>query len=138
MIKLKSYILVIIQFYCILFLAQNASNIYHNISTITPVLGGSAILAWSMWEMKRSKLQIFPDVQRGAVLVKSGPYKYIRHPMYTGVIFISLGLLISNITFLGLFFFIILLIDLAIKFHYEEKLLTQHFAEYKQYQKHTK
>lgn len=136
--KQLSYSLVIIQFYCILYLAQNAANIYHDASTLIPVISGMIILLWAVWEMKKSKLQIFPDVERDATLIKTGPYKLIRHPMYTGVILLCLGLLISNITIGGIFFFIILLIDLVAKLHYEEKLLIKHFAEYTNYRKKTK
>ncbi len=136
--KQLSYLLVIIQFYCILYLAQNAANIYYSFSTLIPVIIGMVILALAVWEMRKSKLQVFPDVEKNATLIKTGPYKMIRHPMYTGVILICLGLLISNITIGGIFFFIILLIDLVIKLHYEERLLLKHFPMYKSYRKKTK
>lgn len=136
--KQLSYLLVIIQFYCILYLAQNAANIYHDSSTLIPVVLGMIILLWAVWEMKKSKLQIFPDVEKGATLIKTGPYKWIRHPMYTGVILICLGLLLSNITLGGIFFFIVLIIDLLFKLRYEEKLLANHFSDYANYRKKTK
>ena len=54
----------------------------------------------------------FPKPVEGAVLVDSGPYRYVRHPMYTGIVVFILGVglayanptvLTSSLTFLVFF-----------------------------------
>ena len=42
---------------------------------------------WSVWEMANlGKYNIFPEVPNNATLVTSGPYAFIRHPMYASLI----------------------------------------------------
>lgn len=86
--------------------------------------------------MKRSnKFNIPPDVREGSKLVKTGIYKYIRHPMYTAVLLYFIPALIHHFTWLRLGYFGILLVTLLLKINYEEKLLKQAFVEYAQYKK---
>jgi protein-S-isoprenylcysteine O-methyltransferase Ste14 len=72
-------------------------------------------------------------------LVTSGIYKHIRHPQYTGLLLLSLGMLIEWATLPMLIMFpvmIIMYVRLAKK---EEKDLLREFGEdYKRYVKSTK
>jgi len=78
--------------------------------------------------------------QKGQVVVKKGPYKYIRHPSYTGalLIFIGLGLAFQS---WGAVFILILLFSVAYgyRMHVEEKTLISELGEeYIEYKKSTK
>ena len=78
-------------------------------------------------------LSPFPSPLPGSKLIENGIYKYIRHPIYTGIILAFFGfafisdsgfrLLISTVLFL-LFYF---------KTIYEEKRLIEMFPDYSQY-----
>src|SRR6266513_4147084 len=46
----------------------------------------------------RGAIQIAPEPKRGAQLVESGVYKYLRHPIYTGIISCVLGRLLRQPT----------------------------------------
>ncbi len=92
---------------------------------------------WAFWEMRKSKLQATPDVAQGSRLIKSGPYQLIRHPMYTGLLLITISVLISYFSPLRLIAAVILTVDLLIKIQYEEKLLNKYFKEYGRYSEHT-
>lgn len=77
-------------------------------------------------------------IKTGHELVQSGPYRYIRHPLYTAsiMIFTGYGLLLANwlIPVLGSLTFVLLLIRLP----REEENLINHFGEaYKAYMKMT-
>lgn len=93
---------------------------------------------WSIWTMRVSTFQITPDVAPESVLVTNGAYSYIRHPMYTALLIVAVGLLLNFFTPLRLIAVGILFINLLIKVHYEESLLSKHFKEYREYQKKTK
>jgi protein-S-isoprenylcysteine O-methyltransferase Ste14 len=114
-----------------------------------PVLGSQAyILAleifsvglggWAIYVMRVSKLNIFPDVLKGAELIEQGPYSLIRHPMYLAVLLFVLTLLLESITILRAVIFFVLLADLLIKIKHEEKLMRLKFASYSAYCKRTK
>jgi protein-S-isoprenylcysteine O-methyltransferase Ste14 len=74
-------------------------------------------------------------VRVGHLLVKDGPYRFVRHPGYTGFIIMALGLAIGFSSLIGLLAIPILLIPgLAYRMGAEEKLLAEHFGdEYRQY-----
>jgi protein-S-isoprenylcysteine O-methyltransferase Ste14 len=73
-------------------------------------------------------------------LVKTGIHKYIRHPMYTGLFLLVVGLLMAMQSYIGLIVAIATLIPLGIyRISVEEKLLKKRFGEeYAEYAKSTK
>jgi len=73
-------------------------------------------------------------------LVKNGPYKYIRHPSYTGSLLSFLGLGISFNNWVSLLvIFLPVSASFIYRIHVEEKLMLQQFgSEYNEYQKDTK
>lgn len=103
----------------------------------TVFTAGGLLGVWSFWEMRKSKLQATPDVAPGSKLIKSGPYRFIRHPMYTGLLIITISILLSYFSPLRLFAAVILTVDLLAKIRYEEKLLNKYFKEYSLYSKST-
>ena len=99
---------------------------------------GLVIILWARVVLG-SNWSIITTLKEKHKLVKRGPYKYVRHPMYSGFIllFLGIGLWINSI--------ISYLIVVALSFSCwlsgkrEEKLLTEHFGkEYIEYKKHTK
>lgn len=70
----------------------------------------------------------------GQRLVRSGPYKYIRNPIYTGIIFGFFGTFITFGTMASLVGFIIILLIYIIKINNEQKFLMKEFGEeYRKY-----
>ena len=98
---------------------------------------GITLGCWAVLSMKPDNLNIFPDLKTNARLVKKGPYKLIRHPMYLTIVLTLSPLLITEFSLLRLFIFVVLLIDLILKLNYEEKLLKTAFTDYQEYQKKT-
>jgi protein-S-isoprenylcysteine O-methyltransferase Ste14 len=78
-------------------------------------------------------------IQEKHKLIKNGPYKKIRHPIYSGVLIMMLGssIIIGNLfDFIWIFF---CFFGLYRKSKQEEKLLTKEFGEeYEQYKKESK
>lgn len=67
-------------------------------------------------------------------IVTTGPYRYVRHPMYSGATLYFLGIPLLLGSWHGLFFTFFLTILLIIRAMLEEKALTEEFSNsYKEY-----
>lgn len=72
-------------------------------------------------------------------LIDNGPYYYIRHPIYSGLLIMYLGTALAVGRLGSLVGFIILGIGFWFKLRHEEVLLTKHFGKkYIEYSKKTK
>jgi protein-S-isoprenylcysteine O-methyltransferase Ste14 len=80
-------------------------------------------------------VQIHKDHQ----LIKAGPYRYIRHPAYLGILILALGDGIALANWISLLLCIVLpTIGIIQRIKVEEKELYHHFGEqYQDYQKST-
>ena len=136
--KFYSYLLVLLQLILIFFIITY--SFFRNLGFIQITLINLGIILglWSIIVMKKSKIRAIPDVAKEAKLIKNGPYKYIRHPMYASVLTACLGFLLTNIYSMTILFYTLLIIVLNIKIAYEESLLVKTFPKYKSYTKKTK
>lgn len=102
------------------------------IAALAILLGLAAMLA-----MTKPTLTVMPEVARGAELSTNGPYKYIRHPMYSALMLLGLAMLVQDFTYVRLGVYMALVILLIFKSRYEERLLAAHYRTYAAYQKKT-
>lgn len=92
---------------------------------------------WAIVSMK-FRFNILPEPLDNTRLVVTGPYKIVRHPMYTTLFFFTLTLILNYFTLMRLAVWIVLLVVLIIKSGIEERLLIKEFREYSEYKKNTK
>jgi protein-S-isoprenylcysteine O-methyltransferase Ste14 len=62
-------------------------------------------------------------------LIERGPYRFVRHPIYTGVLLMVLGTVTLSGRMVGLIVLGISIAGLSVKARREERLLTKHFPE---------
>jgi len=62
-------------------------------------------------------------------LIMSGPYAYVRHPIYSSLILFVLGIVIYYGRLGGIIFLVLFIAGAWFKAYKEEKLLTSHFGE---------
>ena len=99
----------------------------------------SALLGlWSFYNLGSDIYSPFPEPRKNHKIIQKGPYKYIRHPMYTSVILIGLFLFISEPSFTGFIVLMLLMYVTDEKAKLEEELLAKLHEEYKDYQVKTK
>ena len=73
-------------------------------------------------------------VKEGHELIRSGPYTYVRHPIYTGLITAVLGTAISSGTVRAALGLVIITLSLVRKLHTEEAFMRDTFpGEYQRY-----
>jgi protein-S-isoprenylcysteine O-methyltransferase Ste14 len=142
--RLKGNLLVLGQFILIalLILVPNSglntgvfSTFLVGLSLISMFLG-FVILALSAIALGKS-LTAHPMPSKNAVLVTDGLYKFVKHPIYSGLILASFGLTIAGGFFPHVIFFVALVLLLNYKASFEEKLLASTYAGYAEYSKKT-
>lgn len=133
----KSVVLVTLQFTLIGLLLLSTAGF--TISAIALILLTASVLlvAWSIFAMRQSKLRISPVPADKAILITSGPYRFIRHPMYTAVLVGAAGLLCGYFNWIRLGMAITLALVLIIKLFWEEKMLAEKFSDYTAYKINT-
>lgn len=135
---IKSLVLVALQFMIIFWLVIGSSISSLSFLSIGFIGLALVLLLWAVFIMQKSKLRIFPEPSTQATLIIDGPYRYIRHPMYTSILLGVCGLLIDDFTLFRLGLSLALTIVLIFKLNWEEKLLSDKFDAYSQYMKFTK
>jgi protein-S-isoprenylcysteine O-methyltransferase Ste14 len=137
-VTFKSYTLVFIQFAMLLMFALTGPWFARGVLWLLLEGLGGLLGAWGVWTMRIDNFNIRPEVKATSRLVRNGPYRWIRHPMYSAVLLVTLGLLLDRFSLWRLLCWVILLVDLVIKLYYEERLLTAHFDDYATYCRQTK
>lgn len=132
----KSIVYVVLQFTATVFLMLTGSIIPANIYFLIAEIIFVCAMILSM-KYHGFRINVFPDPGKNQVLITSGPYRYVRHPMYTSVIFITLIWILNEFSVIRLIVWIILVAVLHFKSEYEEKLLCEHFDEYRNYKLQT-
>ena len=133
----KSEILVGMQMVCIFILLVRIPFFHSDLWALLVSFAGFLLGLWAIVTMKLDNISVRPDVKQNARLVTGGPYKVIRHPMYSAVLLAFSPFVIDQPSTLLLIVLITLLITLLIKMNYEEKLLRNYFEEYSIYSKHS-
>jgi protein-S-isoprenylcysteine O-methyltransferase Ste14 len=88
------------------------------------------IAVWAVLVFRRTKINVFPYLRPGSRLVRTGPYRYVRHPMYTSVLLFGLSYFIDSPNLLYFSYFTGLLVVVLLKIKFEEKQLANHFDNY--------
>lgn len=94
---------------------------------------GALLLAATLWYNRPGNFRVLPEPKSDGRLVTAGPYRLIRHPMYTGLLLLLLAAALSygrwpNWLGLGL-----TALALALKAGREERLLASRFPAYRDY-----
>ena len=83
-------------------------------------------------------LSPFPRPIKNSNLITTGIYRFVRHPMYYSLIFISFGVFITKLSIYYLFLSISLVLIIKFKIALEEQYLNNKFKNYKLYKNEVK
>ena len=98
---------------------------------------GLALGLWAIVTMGRFT-NISPRLKDNAPLRTNGPYKFIRHPMYSALLIFCGAYLVDNFNSYTISLWLALFFVLACKVYYEEQILRDRFTDYESYSKTTK
>lgn len=102
---------------------------------------GIAALALFLWSLSHNRMHNIgasPIPVKGNRLIQTGPYRFIRHPMYLAALIFGIAPIFFYAEPWRLALYLGLGIVLHFKANYEERLLLQRHPEYADYQKGSK
>jgi protein-S-isoprenylcysteine O-methyltransferase Ste14 len=131
-------IYVIAQFILLAFIAWPIASLKLSMLGLLLILCAMLIALSALITNRPGNFNVRPDPKLSGTLIVHGPYRYIRHPMYTSLFFGGLGILFFQFSEYKLIAWFLLIITLCLKARYEEKALSLHHPEYLCYQQRSK
>jgi Putative protein-S-isoprenylcysteine methyltransferase len=114
------------------------STLLMDLGAIAIVLIGLFIFIWARRSLG-SNWNANAATKKNHKLVQTGPYKRVRHPVYSGFLTMVLGTSLSFGQLIGLIILVICIVGLYLKALREESFLTMQFSEaYPKYKMKTK
>lgn len=92
---------------------------------------------WALFTLPKKQWQVWPEPTEQGHLIDTGPYRWIRHPMYTAVLLFFLALTLNDIHIINVCLWLALTLTLLLKIHREEHCLLTTFPRYATYQQRT-
>ena len=106
-----------------------------------PVVGllvaSVAVALWALAANRPGNFNIRPAPRIGGTLVTEGPYRWVRHPMYTAVLLAAAAAALQSQHVADAGLWLALLLVLLAKAGIEERALLQRFADYRGYRTRT-
>lgn len=136
--KIYPYLLVVAQLSCLVFILVSGPLVASGYAGIFIECLGVFLGIYAILVMRVGNFNISSIPKESGKLVTSGPYTFIRHPMYTAQLIAVLPLVIDDFSWLRLVVFLCLLLTLLLKISFEEKSLQLKFEQYKNYSAKTK
>jgi protein-S-isoprenylcysteine O-methyltransferase Ste14 len=99
---------------------------------------GFALAVWARFTIGRN-WSAMVTVTKDHQLVRQGPYRIVRHPIYAGFMLATLGTAVAHGTMQGLVAFAMVVLAWGYKSRIEESLMLERFGvEYEQYRREVK
>jgi protein-S-isoprenylcysteine O-methyltransferase Ste14 len=97
------------------------------------MLAGTLLAFWSAWYLGRS----FSLLPQARDLVTTGPYRFVRHPIYLGGLLITLGEVWLRFSPLVVALNVVFVAAQVVRLRYEEEILERTFPDYAAYRART-
>lgn len=100
------------------------------------VIAGLSFSAWARWHIGRNWSSTV-TVKEGHTLIRSGPYRLVRHPIYSGMLLALIGTALAIGTARGFIGAGLILLGFLVKIGVEEARMRETFPEYADYCRRT-
>lgn len=101
--------------------------------TLIFIMSAMGLFMWVLAYNRLGNWSVLPQPKESSRLVERGPYRWMRHPMYSAILLGGVGFIFHNQTFQSVMGLLLLWVILLLKAKYEERLLMQRFPNYEAY-----
>ena len=113
-----------------------------NLLSISPFIMAGQLLAivisiWARRSFHAGQFNIHAEPREGQLLL-TGPYRYIRHPMYAAALLLVWSGILGHLHPVNIIIGLIITGVSAVRIADEEMILRSHFTEYAEYERTTK
>ena len=102
------------------------------------LLIATAIALWIFRHNKIGNFNIAPEIRTHAKLIVTGPYRFVRHPMYSALILFMVGVVLLHFHWINVLLLTIMIGAVGMKAFKEEKLWDRYDSAYEAYKRRTK
>lgn len=129
---------VLIALFALIYFFEPGPAMFFSVSIAGTVLCVAGLMLISVaFVSLRRVLRVQPEPKAGGYLVTSGVYRWLRHPMYTGVVLIVIGLFVHEPGMYVAAGVLVVVAFLVFKSRFEEQLLRERYSGYAEYMKHS-
>ena len=100
------------------------------------VAAGLAFAVWARWHLGGNWSGVV-TVKEGHTLTRSGPYRLVRHPIYSGILLALAGTALAIGSMRGFIATALILAGFIVKLRVEEARMRETFPDYADYCRHT-
>jgi len=97
-----------------------------------------SLVIWSFWTIKFENFELSTKTDKDKRILGIGPFRHVRHPIYTSLLLFTLPLIINYFSILRLGIWVALLILVVLKVQHDENVLRRHFSDYSIYKQSSK
>lgn len=129
--------LVAIQLACLVYLAVTGP-LAARFPVLLAVQAAALLLGlWAVVVVRPWNVNVAPVLRPGASLVTRGPYRWVRHPMYTAILVLTGVWLFTEFSPRRLVVWLAFVVNMVIKLLLEERYLASHFERFREYKRGT-
>ena len=133
--------LILIPLVVLQFVLSSAIVVTHAVPTrpiqLMLLIVGVSIGVWAIRSMSPGTLSVVPSPRDSGQLCSRGPYRLVRHPMYTGLLLAGLSFIVCSSSAQSWLLWACLFVVLFSKAYYEELMLVAKYEEYTAYRRGT-
>ena len=94
------------------------------------------LMLWARMTLGTRSFHFSANPTKGG-LVTSGPYRYVRHPIYAAVVIFIVAGVVANLSILNGILGLVVVLGMIIRALCEERFLRAEYSEYAEYSSHT-
>jgi protein-S-isoprenylcysteine O-methyltransferase Ste14 len=134
LISIAGYLIMVV---VLLVLIMEGWLLGENVVAILVQILAVGLMIWARATFGRRSFHVAGGPTEGG-LVTSGPYRYVRHPIYASVLYFIWAGVITHLSIVSLLLGLCSILGVGMRIFVEEKLLRERYPEYREYARRTR